>query len=413
MVVYPDSDIDTPLSLSLFPNLAEEVGARPEVELLFSVARRAAARAAVAERAGELVERGLDWARFLKLCERHGLTQLAYRFLSENFARRLAEGELEPFRQKYNSNAARNLLLARELCGIVERLEADGVNAIAYKGPAQAAEVYGDLRLRSFVDLDILVRRRDVPKARQLLRACGYLPRLSLTPSQEEALARSECDEVFVGGDGKIYVELHWTVVPPYFSFPLDTESLFARAKEIELGGARVRAPSPEDLLLIVCVNGAKDLWRKLEAVCCVARLAGREGLRWSSLLEEAERLRARRMLYLGLALAHGLLGAHLPHEVLSKIESEPGLGALAREALRYILPSQSSPGVGAKTLFRLRARERWGDRALYCLRRAVTPTYEDFIALNLPRGLTPAYYLLRPLRLLKGSFIGPRSRVL
>ena len=40
---------------------------------------------------------------------------------------------------------------------------------VAYKGPALAAQLYGDVTLRTFRDLDVLVTRADFPRARQAL----------------------------------------------------------------------------------------------------------------------------------------------------------------------------------------------------------------------------------------------------
>ena len=68
---------------------------------------------------------------------------------------------------------------------MLEDFENHGITAIPYKGPALALQVYGDLKLRSFVDLDVLVRRSDAARAGTLLAARGYRPHLQLSPAQE------------------------------------------------------------------------------------------------------------------------------------------------------------------------------------------------------------------------------------
>jgi hypothetical protein len=76
----------------------------------------------------------------------------------------------------------------------VHLLESYEIPAIAYKGPTLAVSAYGNLSLRQFGDLDILVQDRAYERARQLLIKQGfrdhcsgsaqsnYVPAVSLPP---------------------------------------------------------------------------------------------------------------------------------------------------------------------------------------------------------------------------------------
>ena len=172
-----------------------------------------------------------------------------------------------------------------------------------YKGPALAIQVYRDLRLRGFIDLDILIRRNDLDRVRDLIATLGYKPQIEITAAKQRAIFRSECDQVFTRRDGKIILEVHWAITPPFFSFALDADKLFERNVRMDLLGKDVRVLSLEDLLLILCVNGTKDIWGRLEISCCVAELLrDNPQLRWTEMLKEARRLGAERMLLLGLS---------------------------------------------------------------------------------------------------------------
>ena len=88
---------------------------------------------------------------------------------------------------------------------------------------------------------------------------------------------------------------------------------------------------APEDLLLILCVHGAKHYWSKLGWICDVAELLRvHPGLKWTALLLQAKQLGGRRILFLGLFLAHVLLGAGLPEEVWKEINADPVVPWLA-----------------------------------------------------------------------------------
>src|SRR5207253_975904 len=80
------------------------------------------------------------------------------------------------------------------------------------------------------------------------------------------------------------------------------------------LAGRPWPAFAPARLLLILCVHGANHCWLRLNWLCDVAELLRRNpALDWPALAAEAERWGCRRILTLGLLLAHDLLDAPLP----------------------------------------------------------------------------------------------------
>jgi hypothetical protein len=338
-----------------------------------------------------LATKTMDWER------------LVYRSLNAIRPAGIPSSVMERLRHKAQEIAGRNLLLATELLSLLDLLNANGISVMPYKGPALACQVYGELRLRSFRDLDILVRRIDIPRARGLLVENGYQPRVKMTASKERAILRSECDEVFMGTSDRI-LEVHWAITPPFFSFHLETEDLFSRATKIELLGKSVLAPSPEDLLLILSVNGAKDMWNRMEFICRVAELLYRyPEIQWSTIFSRAQELGAERMLLLGLFLAHQLLGASLPADVLQRLQQSKILWDLANQVCeRLFFRPEVLPSQFELTRFRLRTRERLRDRFTYCFKRALSPTYKDLENMSLPPSLEFLYPLVRPFRLIR-----------
>ena len=401
----------SPPSLAAPKHVNKTVDAYPEFELLVCLARTALAPAHEA-RARALLDAGLDWELFRALAWRHALMPLASRHLLERFAAHVPAPHLARAREDFQHNAARNLLLASELRRALDALADEGCRAVAYKGPALALQVYGDLKLRSFVDLDVLVRRADAARAGRVLASVGYRPHLRLTPAQEAMLPRSECDRVYLKEGRGVMLELHWAVAPPYFSLGVETEDVLDGASGVELCGGLALVPAPEMLLLLLCVNGAKDLWVALEPVCAVAELArAPAGLDWERVVALARRARALRMLLVGLLLARDLLDAPLPAEVARLADSDPAARRLAAQARRRLSERETRvPGIMEETRFRVAARERLRERARYCALRLLTPTYRD-CSPELPPSLSFVYYALRPLRLLGGALKRPTSK--
>ena len=345
----------------------------------------------------ELAQDRLDWTSLIPLASIHGLLPLLARTVHQTCADLVPAEICQSLRDDLQRNAHRNLALASELIRLSAALRAAGVVAIAYKGPALAVAAYGDIGLRYFRDLDLVVRPADVDRSRRILGAFGYTE--SRCPEQTSALLR-----LWSGGQLPFYrgdeiVELHWQIAPRCISFDLD--GAWARARRAQIGGGEITTFALEDVLLILCVHGAKHLWERLAWIRDVAGLIARQEIDWPELFARAISAGARRMLVMGLLLADDLFGAPLPAAVADSCRADSSACALAagvRRRLTDRLPG--SYGAWETAGFHLRVRERVSDRLRYGIRLATTPTPTDWELLRLPPRLTPLYSVFRPLRL-------------
>lgn len=377
------------------------MNAPPEFEFLVCCARvnlddEQAARAQM------LLRGGFDWEYLMSLAWRHGLMPLAFKHALTRFADDAPEAVREKMRADYAHNTARCVWLSAELQAVLGALGREGIDASPYKGPDLALRAYGDVRLRTFFDLDVVVRRGDVACAGAVLGRLGYRPHLPLSRVQEEMLYGSECDRVFLKEGRNIVLELHWAVVPPFYGIPFDVEALLGRPTSRELPGGQSGGASDTTLLLLSCINGTKDFWCRLEQVCAVSELIKAGRVDWGALLRSASRIYAMRPLLIGLSVANRLLGAPLPEEVLRRVEANRAARRLAGEVMRRLAAADGlEPGLGEKTRFRLATMDRARDRVRYCAARSLTPTHRDYVGW-LPPALSLVYYGLRPLRLLR-----------
>lgn len=386
---------------------------RKEIELLLCCARLGLGASQQA-RVRALLGEDLDWDFLFVMSMRHGLMPLLYRHLSVEFSDAVPVAQLKKFREHYRHNAARNLYLTGELCRILKQFEHEGIEAIPYKGPALAVAAYGDIALRQFIDLDILVRPRDVRLASRLLVEQGYESHFNIDERQEAAFLRLSYVQLFTRDEGRSAVELHWTIAPRFFSFPLKTEQLLERARTITLAGTQeAHAPATEDLIMMLAVHGAKDLWERLEWVTSIAELCMQGDIDWPRLFKQASAHGGRRMLLLGLFLAHELLETPLPEDVWRKVAAEPSIDMLGAEVKRRLFhEGESDTSLRRKISFHLRTKERRRDRARYCALFALTTTPVDWSLAPLPPALSFVYYVLRPFRLAKKYMFSPSRRV-
>lgn len=373
----------------------------PENELLLCSAR-VAFDGEHRARFAQLCERPLNWEYLLRMSYRHVTWPLLYWHANRLGPNVVPAAILEQLRDQFIWNTRHNLALAGELLQVLHLFKAAGIRALAFKGPTLTAFAYGNLALRVFNDLDLLVLPADLPRARELLSARGYRVQLGLSTVQEAAYVTSIRQLPLVAAESRTFVELHTHITPKAFRFPIDPEQMWQRRQPVYLGGQQVSMPATEDLLLILCIHGAKHLWTSLGWVCDVAEvLRSCPQLNWPSLLKEAGQLRTMRMLLLGLRLAHDLLDADLPPDILNKAGSNAGVAALAANVCQRLFGDQEQlPGGIESAVFHVKARECWRDGLAYGLSVALAPTLADWKLVSLPRSLSFLYYLLRLVRL-------------
>jgi hypothetical protein len=244
--------------------------------------------------------------------------------------------------------------------------------------------------LREFTDLDLLLSTADVPRARELLGSQGFQPCFPLSRAQEEAYLRSIGQLPLQRRDGCL-VELHATLVPPAFSLPLGLSELRQRLEPVQLAGHEVATFSREDLFLLLCAHAAKHLWVSLGWVCDIAELTRvSPGMDWERVQDQARRLNGQRLVWIGVLLAHHLLAAPLPRELVRRAQADARARRLADGLGRRFFEDQDQPsGSLQAALFYLQARERRRDGIRYCLALALAPTVADWTAVSLPPSLT------------------------
>jgi hypothetical protein len=323
--------------------------------------------------------RSADWARLLVLAEGHGVTGHLAASL-----RGLEEDLVPPeIRQTLiDRQRARNFLTLRltaELLRILDRFTSQGIDALVVKGPVLAMQAYGDPGVRSYGDLDLLVRQRDIRRATELLSAAGFAPAIPLSAIDAEKIPGQY---LFSMPDSHLIVELHNDRTLRYFPRRLPLEDFFARHIRVCLDFHEAPALSVEDELVFICVHGAKHLWERLMWIADVAALVSRQtDIDWKGVAASAKAVGAERMLRTGLLLASGLLRAQLPGKVQAAVQADVIASRLAEQVCQWLPAAGSAPpGLFQRAAFRLRMRGGLISAPAYLLRLSFSPTEEDWM---------------------------------
>jgi hypothetical protein len=345
-----------------------------------------------------------DWEWLLAAAERHAVSPLLTRYLADS-----PEGVPAPvlarLRARFDANALRNVTLAHDLAALLERLAAAGVDAMPIKGPVLAISAYGDLALREFGDLDIVVRAADLARARELFAAWGFEPATPLTTAGERALLASDHHIPLVGPGARLTVELHWSLDNLRPGSRLDGEWVWANARRVPLLGREVSALSWSALLVYLCVHGAKHGWSTLGWIRDVAGvLASAPPGELDTASAIASAVGAERRLALGVWLAHELLGA--PRRLELPGGDHRAVTALARDVRENLFHGESARGPGRieSLLFQCRTLDRVRDRAGFALHLIAAPHVADVAFVRLPERAGWLYGVIRVPRLVAKS---------
>jgi hypothetical protein len=383
---------------------------RPEAQLVLACAR-ASVDSETVERIKTLLEKDIDWAYVFQKARQNRVMPLLYWNLAAACPGAVPKDILNYLQAFFHDHARHNLFQTRELLTLLRLLDAQGIPALPFKGPLLAALVYGNVSLRQFGDLDILVHRRHLKRVKHLLFSLGYS--FAITPSWLEQhfpiLSRGK-DFIFASQDQQTRIELHWRLSENHFRIPFKMKRLWDQLEPISLAGSRVRSLPLEDLILYLCLHGSRHSWERLAWICDIADLIRvHPEIDWNSLMNRARTLGNERALALGLFLASDLLGASLPEDVSARIQIDPKVRLVAARVRELLFQQEDNRlDISYWCHHHLLMRERFRDRVRLYIHysrryfRLILRPNESDRAMSLPSSLSFLYYLFRPLRLMR-----------
>lgn len=307
-------------------------GLEPGVRVLLT-----AGRCAVGAGGPEALRRELaavdDWPALLTTARAHGLTGTLCKAALEHATDELPAAVADEYRTLRRGLAHRALAMSRGLLGVLAVLQEPGVRALAYKGPALSEGVYGDVAVRSWCDLDLIIADADVPAARRALEAAGFVPHrggarlgADMTTSEQELGLHHR--------DTGLAIDLHWRVGLRFAGASLDGADLLRRAVPGEVLERPVLVPSAPDVALLCSLHGVAHTWPSLDLVLSTALALQALDDEQAAMLEDvARRGGCARRNHIGTLLSRSLLGARVAGPALLPAVVDRRAGRLAADA--------------------------------------------------------------------------------
>jgi len=254
----------------------------------------------------------LDWRYFFETAEKQRVIPIIARN-AENLALKLPQEIADELQRRARNISLANLELNWQLLRIAKLFKSNDIEFSAYKGATLSHIAFGDATFRQFGDLDVLIRRKDFPAVKNLLLKNDAKIAWNLSEKQEKAVLKHYYELPFLIGANNIPVEIHWSFMERFFAFEPAIETVFERQQIIKIHETEIPTLSNEDLLILLCVHGAKHFWQRLSWICDVGKLIENTAINWTLVESLAAEINCRRMLKLGLRLAEDLLQIELP----------------------------------------------------------------------------------------------------
>jgi hypothetical protein len=322
------------------------------------------ARAEASRRAAEV----RDWDRALARADAEGLLPLLYWGLRADPGA-VPAPVLESLRRAFLKNLARNAQLFRELEPVLESIRKAGLRAALTKGGRLALDVYPDIALRPFWDVDLIVHPDDWAPLLRILDRLGFAGPSAGAAGAARPKALDWAYSPYFK-KGPLVLEFH--AHPLGLHFPgRDAGGFWSQAGRLPLRGTEALVLPAENELCYLAVHAQQHSYSRLIWLADIAALAARPGLDWGWVGRIAGEARIRGPVHHGLHLAGTLWPGAVPPDGLAALRPGPveaaGLrwlwseAAVARRAPApdwpYYMPSlfslweRKDPGLALRTV--------------------------------------------------------------
>ena len=297
---------------------------------------------------------GRDVSALAERADYHGVSNLAY--LSLRSIESVDSETLAVLERRYLSGNARHLRALVEIANVEEVLGERGIPWLVFKGPILAEFVYPRADLRSYLDLDIVVRRQDFATAVEALQDEGS----KLLDRNWELLLRREVGQLHVELPFGTLADLHWHVLNRAEirrSMTISMDDLFDRARKVTLNDTSVLTFDPVDSLLHLCVHTALSGGVRLAWLKDIERSIASQPISWDNVVERARDWGVATLVAAVIARARRVFGIRkIPDDLLPAL-APSRWGRAADAALDALWPAESIAGPRGPSVFWMRYR--------------------------------------------------------
>ena len=206
----------------------------------------------------------------------------------------------------------RNLVFLKNLIRIASAFNTNSIDFIVLKGCAYIIDTQ-NIDERSFVDIDILIKRNDLQKAKKVLNEIGYVQQQYSHSDQTDP--RFNIERGFYNKE--VYIDLHFSLIQQYKNIALDYGKIFSNSRKI--GKCNISALSHEDALWFVIEHAFRHAFDREQDYIDFMKYVEKYGavIDWNLFLKKIEKRQLKTASYFFLQKCKESYGVHLPDTIL------------------------------------------------------------------------------------------------
>ncbi|MEA3317484.1 MAG: nucleotidyltransferase family protein, partial [Bacteroidota bacterium] len=208
----------------------------------------------------------INWEQFYTLAKRHRLIPYLIKNIEKTKAV-IPSFLIERLIVANKNNTKRMLKYSAEIIHLAQLLKKNKIAYAFFKGPVLSYELYNDIGIRHSGDIDLIIEKKHISKFNTILLQSNYTrkePGFALTKKQEKANFSISHHYLYKHKTRNVPIELHWNLTNPGSLFPISTEELLKRKREVPFQDNKIFTLSKTDKLLFLAIHGSIHRWYRL-----------------------------------------------------------------------------------------------------------------------------------------------------
>jgi len=344
-----------------------------------------------------------DWNQFINLAYSHGVLPLVNRALKK-YDSLIPKKILKKIQYLNMQIVKQNMLMTAELIKVIKLLEINDIKVIPFKGPVLSKLAYGDITLRQYVDLDILVEKKELNRIVEILKNTIYSKLKSETDFEHMFFDLSH--DFSLLSHNNIKFEFHWRLLNDNFLTNLNYIDILKKPISIKLHNYEFTTFSKEIYLVYLSVHGTKHNWERLEWLLDIVYLIKSNLLDWEECYRLMKISNCENIVLTILKLSDDLFELNLNDNLLKKINNKKIIKYSSRlkkeifnNFFNVILDNEQKA-----TLLQFELIEGLKNKFLFIFSR-FEPNKSEFNFVRLPKYLSFIYYIIRFINILNNIF--------
>lgn len=293
----------------------------PEDKLILSAVKLQPA-ARELEQMDDLIRQVEDWDYVAATGIDRGIAPLLYKKLPLLRNAALVPAPVQArLRQAYYLTLSRGMLMYEHFGKVARALALHGVPVVALKGIYLSEWLYGDIGLRQFSDIDVLVKPEDAPASLAILSGLGYRPQDEPESELDSKLEVVHYTPMVLNG---VSIEVHVKLHQDNEKYRVGIEALWQNTQAAVINNAPVYALGLHDLLAHLCIHLDRHFYQGHVQFTCFSDITNlldkhADTLDWEGLTGACEAYMCVSEVFRWVVLVQKYMNAPVPAEIIEK----------------------------------------------------------------------------------------------